>query len=104
MGRMAQLERPFFLTLDGLWFGVLLALGHLLAAGIVWLVRRRQWNDFAAIMIMSGCVMVAGVAGIFLDLWYFHSWGFGVFMGTIFALASNLGRQRPADGPEGPPR
>lgn len=99
---MAKLERPFFLTLDGLWFGVLLVLGHLLAAGIVVFVRRRGWNDFAAIVIMSGCVMVAGVAGIFLHLWYFHSWGFGVFMGTVFALASNLGRPRSADDPDGP--
>lgn len=97
MGSMMKLERPFFLSWDGLWFGLLLALGHVLAAGIVLLVRRRGWNDFAAIMIMSGCVVIAGVAGIFLNLWYFHSWGFGVFMGTIFALASNLGRKRGAE-------
>jgi hypothetical protein len=90
------LERPFFLTLGGLWFAVLLVLGHVLAAGIVVRVRRRAWNDFAAVMIMGACVVVAGVAGILLDMWYFHSWGFGVFMGTVFCLASDLGRGKPS--------
>jgi len=92
------LDRLFFLTWEGLLFFVFLLAGHVLGYPIVRLTRGRRWNDFVAIMVSCLGLAAGGLADVFLDVWYIHPLGFGVLMGTVMFLASDLGRPRAEEG------
>lgn len=86
------MDRLFFLTWEGLLFFAFLLAGHALGYPIVRGTRSRGWNDFAAIMLSCLGLALGGLADVFLDVWYIHPLGFGVLMGTVMFLASDLGR------------
>lgn len=87
------MDRPFFLTWDGLAFFCFLVGGHAAGYGIVLFARRRGWNDFQAVA--AGCIglVVGGLADLVFHRWYIHAAGFGVLMGTVMFLASTLGKE-----------
>ena len=82
----------FFLSREGLLFGLLLALGHLAGYALVRFTRRVGWHDFSAVGMMSALVALVVVSGVLFDLWYIHSFAFGALMGTTIFLATGVGR------------